>query len=168
MNQPLDIKPEQVATNPTPNNPSPSGDINPTTSTPGFNFPSDKPEITITLDEPATLTAIYIPTDRPNEPSNVEAFTVKIVFPNGTSETFTSVTPSATTPTETTTTPASSSNGLVPLAAGSPQVQLPPNYEVPKDAKVIIEITKTKDNSPATGVCIFSFCMLLMKESDFF
>ena len=162
MNEPLPIQPEQVTTNP----PSTSqGDINPTPNQPGLNFPTPYPQINVTTDQPSTLTVIYVPTDRPNEPTTVEQFTVVFVFPNGTtSPKFTSEIPSPTT-TTTTTTPSTgvatgttttpSATSIVPPSGGSPQVDLPPNFEVPENTTVVITITSTTNGSPATGVCIF-------------
>jgi len=159
MNEPLPIQPEQVTSNP----PStPSGDINPTPDQPGLDFPTPNPQINVTLDQPATLTVIYIPTDRPDQPTTVEEFTLKFVFPNGTtSETFTSEIPSPTTTTTTTpstgapseTTTTQSATSVVPPSGLSPQVDLPPNFEVPENTIVVITITSTTDDLPATGVC---------------
>ena len=95
MNQPLTIQPNQVTSNQPFNQTTPPGDINPTTTTPGLNFPSTNPLINITLDQPAALTVIYVPTDRPNQPTNVKQFVVVFVYPNGTtSEAFLSQIPS--------------------------------------------------------------------------
>jgi choice-of-anchor A domain-containing protein len=152
MNQPLTIQPDQTT---------PQGDINPTTSTPGLNLPSSNPQITITLDQPATLTLIYIPTDRPDQPTNVEQFVVVFVYPNNTSSqtfpseilsptTTTSATPSTGAPSETSTT--TSTSGIVPPSDVSPQVNLPPNFRVPEGTTVIINITSTTGGSPPTGV----------------
>jgi hypothetical protein len=162
MNQPLTIPSDKVTSDQpfeqtTPTN----GDINPTTTTPGLDFPSIKPTINVTLDQPAALTVIYIPTDRPNQPTNVDAFNVTFVYPNGTtSGPFESETPSTTgtttpstgTPSETTSTLPTPS-GVVPPSSNSPQVDLPSNFEVPEGTKVVITITSTDDNKPPTGVC---------------
>jgi hypothetical protein len=162
MNQPLTIQPNQVTSNQPFDQTTPStGDINPTTTTPGLNFPSTNPLINITLDQPAALTVIYVPTDRPNQPTNVEQFVVTFVYPNGTtSQPFPSQTPSISgttpstgVPSETTTTLPTPS-GVVPPSADSPQVDLPPNFQVPENTIVIINITSTEDNTPPTGVCI--------------
>jgi hypothetical protein len=161
MNQPLTIQPNQVSSNQPFDQTTPStGDINPTTTTPGLNFPSTNPLINVTLDQPAALTVIYVPTDRPNQPTNVEQFVVTFVYPNGTtSQTFLSqtpsisgTTPSAGVPSETTTTLPTPS-GVVPPSADSPQVDLPPNFQVPANTIVIINITSTTYNTPPTGVC---------------
>jgi hypothetical protein len=162
MNQPLTIQPNQVTSNQPYNQTTPAtGDINPTTTTLGLNFPSTGSVINITLDQPAALTVIYVPTDRPNLPTNVEQFVVVFVYPNGTtSQPFTSQTPSTTgttTPStgvslETTTTLPTPS-GVVPPSAVSPQVDLPPNFQVPENTTVIINITSTQQNAPPTGVC---------------
>ena len=150
MDQPVDIQPEQVAYSEQPEETSPPGDINPTTTTPGLNFPSDNPEINITLDSPATVTVVYVPTDRPNEPSNVDEFTVVFVYPNGTtSETFTSTPPSPAESGETTT---PSPSDTVPPSDESPKVILPPNFEVPEDTIVVVTITSTNDDQPPSGV----------------
>jgi hypothetical protein len=161
MNQPLTIQPNQVTSNQPFDQTTPTtGDINPTTSTPGLNFPSINPLINITLDQPASLTVIYVPTDRPNQATNVEQFVVVFVYPNGTtSQPFTSQTPSTTgttTPSigvslETTTTLPTPS-GVVAPSAVSPQVDLPPNFQVPENTAVIINITSTQQNAPPTGV----------------
>jgi hypothetical protein len=161
MNEPLPIQPGQVTSNP----PSTSqGDINPTPNQPGLDFPTPNPQINVTLDQPSTLTVIYVPTNIPNEPTTVEQFTVQFVFPNGTtSPTFTSEIPSPTTTTTpstgvatgTTTTPSATS--IVPPSGGSPQVDLPPNFEVPENTTVVITVTSTTNDSPATGVCNNSF-----------
>jgi hypothetical protein len=153
MNQPLTIPSDKVTSDQpfeqtTPTN----GDINPTTTTPGLDFPSIKPTINVTLDQPAALTVIYVPTDRPNQPTNVDEFTVTFVYPNGTtSEPFLSK-PLSTTGATTTPSP-QTPNGVVPPSASSPQVDLPPNFEVPEDTKLVITITSTDDNKPPTGVC---------------
>ena len=155
MDQPVDIQPEQVSYNEQPEETSPPGDINPTTTTPGLNFPSNNPEISVTLDSPATVTVVYVPTDRPNEPSNVDEFTVVFVYPNGTtSETFTSTPPSPAESGETTTTPTPSDT--VAPSDESPKVILPPNFEVPEGTTVVITITSTDDDQPATGVSFHS------------
>ena len=167
MNQPLTIQPDQVISSPPSNPTTPSGDINPTTGTPGLDFPSSNPVINITFDQPATLTVIYVPTDRTNQPTTVQNFTIQFVYPNGTtSEVFPSQTPSATgTTTTTTTTPSTgvpgettttlpTPSGVVPPSPSSPQVDLPSNFQVPQNTTVIITITSTKNDSPATGVSI--------------
>jgi hypothetical protein len=149
MNQPLSIQPNQVSSTKTP---TPSHDINPTTSNPGLTFYSPNPVINITLDQPTTLTLIYVPTDRPNLPSNVDQFIVVFVFPNGTvSDQFTSEIPSTS---GTSTTPSTggvpsgttvSPSGVVPPSSVSPQVDLPSNFEVPSGTVVMIVITSTAD-----------------------
>ena len=154
MDQPLDIQPEQVSYSEQPEETSPPGDINPTTTTPGLNFPSENPEINVTLDSPATVTVVYVPKDRPDEPSNVDEFTVVFVYPNGTtSETFTSTPPSPSESSETTTTIPLPSD-TVPPSDESPKVILPPNFEVPEDTIVVITVTSTDDNQPPTGVTV--------------
>ncbi len=166
MNQPLTIQPNQVTSNQSYDQISPPGDINPTTSTPGLNFPSTNPLINITLDQPATLTLIYLPTDRPNQPTNVDQFTIVFVYPNGTlSDEFTSQIPSASgtttttssagAPSQTITTP--STIGVVPPSVGSPQVDLPPNFQVPNGVVLMIMITSTTDAASPYGVRITHF-----------
>jgi len=162
MNQPLSISPQQVTSNP-PSDQTTLTNINPTPTSPGLDFPSPNPQINITTNQPASLTVIYIPTGIPNQPTTVEQFTVTFVFPNGTtSQTFPSTTPSSTTtttpspstsvPGETTTTPSATS--IVPPSGVSPQVDLPPNFKVPENTTIIIQITSTTNDSPATGVYI--------------
>ena len=116
MNQPLYIQPNQYTTNPQPEQTTPPGDINPTSTTPGLNFPptAPNPQINITLDQPSTITVIYMPTntttttDQP--PPNVSGFQLQFLFPNKTlSIIYISTIPTITTtsPTTTTTTTAS-------------------------------------------------------------
>jgi len=163
MNQPLTIQPNQVVSSPPYEQTAPQGDINPTTSTSGLNFSSPNPQINITFDQPATLTLIYLPTDRPNQPTSVNQFVVVFVYPNSTtSQQFTSeipstgstttTTPSTGAPSEITTT--SSPSGVVPPSDVSPQVDLPANFQIPSGTIVIINIISTTDASNATGVCI--------------
>jgi len=163
MNQPLSISPQQVTSSPSNDQTTPLNNINPTLTSPGIDFPSPNPQINVTTNQPASLTVIYIPTNIPNQPTTVEQFTVTFVFPNGTtSQTFPSTTPSSTTtttpspstsvPGETTTTPSATS--IVPPSGVSPQVDLPPNFKVPENTTIIIQITSTTNDSPATGVCI--------------
>ena len=114
MNQPLNIRPDQVTSNPPSNQTTPPSDINPTSSTPGLNFPSNNTQINVTLDQPATLTIIYVPTNRPNQPTNVDEFVVVFVYPNGTtSRLYTSQIPSSSTTTTTTTTPSTGVSGQI-------------------------------------------------------
>ena len=167
MNAPLTIQPNQTTFNPSPDQTTPTGgDINPTTTTPGLNFPTN-PQINVTFDQPATLTVVYLPVDRPNEPSNVNTFTIVFVYPNGTSSpplnsqipltgASTTTTPSSGAASETTTTPATS--GIVPPSDVSPQVDLPPNFRVPEGTTIVITITSTTNQLPPTGVCINSLC----------
>jgi len=173
MNQPLTIQPNQITFNPSPIQTTPPGDINPTTTTttPGLNFPTMNPQINITLDQPASLTVLYVPVDTPNKPSNVKNFTVVFVYPNTTSsppfdskipstgESTTTTTPSGI-PSETTTTPIPS--GVVPPSNRSPQIDLPPNFRVPTGTTIVFTITSTSDQSNPTGVCFcFSTLSLL-------
>jgi len=161
MNEPLSISSQQVTSNPLNDQNTPLNNINPTPTSPGLDFASPNPQINITLNQPATLTLIYLPTNRPNQPTNVNEFQLAFVFPNNTvSETFTSQTPSSSTTTtttsttgtslETTTTP--STGALVPPSSGSPQVDLPPNFDVPKGTVIMIMITSTEDFEDASGV----------------
>ena len=159
MNQPLTIRPEQVKSNPSPDQTTP-GDINPTGTTPGLDFPAPYPQINVTLDQPATLTVVYVPVDRPNQPSNVDAFTVVFVYPNGTSSpSFESKIPSAGTtttqsgaPSQTTTTV--STTGVFAPSDVSPQVDLPVNFRVPQGTVIVITITTTSDQANPRDVCI--------------
>jgi hypothetical protein len=167
MNQPLTITPDQIQSNPSPTPTTPPGDINPTPGTPGLNYPSPNPQINVTLNQPATLTVIYLPVDKPNQPSNVQTFQVVFVYPNGTtSQPYTSIIPSTSTTTATTTTTSSLSAGIpsatstppsptaiVPPSGLSPQVDLPPNFQVPSNTTVVITITSTTNGSNPTGVC---------------
>jgi len=168
MNQPLTIQPNQVTSNQPLNQTTSSADINPTTTSPGINFPLTNPLINITLNQPATLTLIYLPTDRPNQPTNVNEFSVVFVYPNGTSSdlftseipsssgtTTTTTTSSTVTPLETTTTP--STSGIVPPSDVSPQVNLPPNFEVPLGTVITITNISTSDGLNPIGVRITWF-----------
>lgn len=169
MNQPLYIQPNQVTSNPPPEQTTPPGDINPTSTTPGLNYPSTNPQINITLDQPATLTLIYVPVARPDQPSsNVDEYTVQFVYPNGTSSRIftseipsmheTTTTPSGLPPSETTTTTPSTS---LP-SKNSPQVDLPTNFRVPTGTIIVITITSTNDDSNPTGVCILFLLLKLL------
>jgi hypothetical protein len=171
MNQPLTIQPNQVTSSPPSDQTTPSGDINPTTTTPGLNFSSPNPQINITLDQPASLTVIYLPVDRPNQPTNVDQFVVVFVYPNGTtSQQFTSeipstsstttTTPSTGAPLGTTTTP--SAIGVVPPSFISPQVDLPPNFLIPNGTVVVINITSTTDNANPAGVSVVFLCFTIV------
>jgi hypothetical protein len=151
--------------------PTQSTDINPTPTTPGLTFTTPNPRISVTLTQPTTLTVIYLPVDRPNNPSNVNDFAVVLTYPNGTTSTpYTSTTPSASSQT-TTTTPTPSAGaassgsttpspaGVVPLSDVSPRVDLPPNFDVPQNTVVTIVITTTTDGSNPTGVCTNVFSL---------
>jgi hypothetical protein len=171
MNQPLTIQPNQVTSYPPYDQTTPQGDINPTSTTPGLNFSSPNPLISITLDQPASLTLIYIPTNRPNQPTNVHQFALVFVYPNGsTSAPFTSQIPSISSTTTTTTlapstgVPSGTSttsipSGVVPPSDVSPQVDLPPNFQVPTGTIVIINITSTTDASNPSNVCTILFAI---------
>ena len=148
MNQPLNIQPSQVASNQAFDQTSPSTrNINPTTSTPGLNFPSTSPLINITLTQPAILTLVYIPTDRPNQLTNVERFTLIFTYPDGSqSDQYisTPALPSGTAPT--------TSNEIVLPSSGSPHVNLPTNFQVPKGTVLTIVITSTENSDAPRGV----------------
>ena len=164
MNQPLTITPDQVTSNPPPQSTTPLSGINPTSTTPGLDFPTPNPQINVTLNQPATLTVVYLPNDRPNQPSNVQQFQVVFVYPNGTTSTpFTSTTASipSTTSTSTTTLSAGttsptgttpSTTTIVPPSNVSPQVDLSPNFQVPQNTTLIITITSTINGDNPTGV----------------
>ena len=178
MNQPLTIQPNQFISYPSPNQTTPSGNINPTSTTPGLDFPTKNPKINVTLDQPATLTVIYVPVDRPKQPSNVNGFTVVFVYPNGdasppfnseipsggsTTTTTTTTTPSSGVPSETTTTP--STSGIVPPSDVSPQVDLPTNFRLPTGTVIVITITSTNDKLNPHDVSIYlSYFTLILKE----
>jgi hypothetical protein len=72
--------------------------------------------------------------------------------PSTSGTTTTTATPSTEAPFETTTTP--SPSGVVLPSDSSPQVDLPPNFYLPNGTIVVINITSTTDDLPATGVCI--------------
>lgn len=159
MNQPLTIRPEQVTSNPSPDRTTP-GDINPTGTTPGLDFPTPNPQINVTLDQPAKLTVVYVPVDRPEQPSNVKTFTVVFIYPDGsTSPSFDSKIPSP--GATTTTTPSSgassettpSTTGVFAPSAVSPQVDLTKNFQVPQGTVVSITITSTSDQLNPRDVC---------------
>ena len=161
MNQPLTITPDQVISNPPPQPTTPLSGINPTSTTSGLDFPTPNPQINVTLDQPAILTVVYLPVDRPNQPSNVQQFQVVFVYPNGTTSTpFTSTTasiPSTTSISTSTTTPStifttSGTTTIVPPSNVSPQVNLPSNFYAPEDTTVVITITSTIGGSNPTGV----------------
>ncbi|CAF5088956.1 unnamed protein product, partial [Rotaria sp. Silwood1] len=161
MNQPLYIPRSKVSSNPPPERITSDG-INPTPTTPGFNYPSTNPVINITLEQPVTLTLIYLPVDRSINPTNVNEFVVQFFYPNGTNSTiFTSKIPSkgkktTRTPSgilsQTTTIP--SIDGIVLPSDMSPQVDLSPNFQVPQQTTIKITITSTKNISKARGVAI--------------
>jgi hypothetical protein len=174
MNQPLTITSDQVQFD---SPPTQSTDINPTPTTPGLTFTTPNPRISVTLTQPTTLTVIYLPVDRPNNPSNVNDFAVVLTYPNGTTSTpYTSTTASTSAPTTTTTptpsagTPPLSSTtpspaGVVPPSNASPQVDLPPNFVVPQNTVVTIVITSTTDGSNPTGVCFILFVFVSVLHS---
>jgi hypothetical protein len=164
MNQPLTITPEQVISNPPPQSTTPLSGINPTSTTPGLDFPTPNPQINVTLDQPTTLTVVYLPIDRPDKPSNVVQFQVEFVYPNGTTSTpFNSTTASIPSTTSTSTTPPSAGSPpptstspsvttIVPPSDVSPKVNLPANFYVPEDTTIVITITSTIGGSNPTGV----------------
>jgi hypothetical protein len=164
MNQPLTITPDQVTSNPQPESTTPLSGINPTSTTPGLDFPTPNPQINVTLDQPATLTVVYLPVDRTDKPSNVVQFQVEFVYPNGTTSTpfnsTTASTPSTTSTSTTTPSPGTPSTifttlgttTVVPPSGVSPQVDLPPNFRVPADTIVVITIISTANGTNPTGV----------------
>jgi hypothetical protein len=159
MNQPLTIQPNQVTSNqPFDQTTPPTGNINPTSTTPGLDFPSTSPLINITLTQSAALTLVYLPTDRPNQPTNVQQFALVFAYPNGTlSEQYTSQTlPTSGTTTTTPTTP----SGVVPPSDVSPQVDLPPNFQVPNGTVLMIMITSTQNSESPRGVSIDTPCLI--------
>jgi hypothetical protein len=155
MNQPLTIQPNQVTSNqPFDQTTPPTGNINPTSTTPGLDFPSTSPLINITLTQSAALTLVYLPTDRPNQPTNVQQFALVFAYPNGTlSEQYTSQTLS--TSGTTTTTPSTGAPSDV-----SPQVDLPPNFQVPNGTVLMIMITSTQNSEIPRGVSIDISCLI--------
>jgi hypothetical protein len=175
MNQPLTITSDQVQFD---SPPTQSTDINPTPTTSGLTFTTSNPRISVTLTQPTTLTVIYLPVDRPNNPSNVKDFAVVLTYPNGTtSASYTSTSPSTSSPTTTTTpTPSAgapsagsttpSPTAVVPLSDVSPRVDLPPNFDVPQNTVVTIMITSTTDGSNPTGVSnqFFVFMWVTYKQ----
>jgi hypothetical protein len=173
MSQPLTITSNQVQFD---SPPTQSTGINPTPTTPGLTFTTPKPQINVTLDQSTILTVIYLPVDRPNNPSNVQDFAVVFVYPNGTTSTsYTSTTPSTSSPTTTTTstpsagTPQPTSTtpspaAIVPLSDVSPRVDLPPNFKVPETTTVVILITSTTNGENPTGVRQHFFTFLALKS----
>jgi hypothetical protein len=162
MNQPLTITSDQVQFD---SPPTQSTDINPTPTTSGLTFTTSNPRISVTLTQPTTLTVIYLPVDRPNNPSNVKDFAVVLTYPNGTtSASYTSTSPSTSSPTTSSTTP--SPTAVVPLSDVSPRVDLPPNFDVPQNTVVTIMITSTTDGSNPTGVSnqFFVFMWVTYKQ----
>jgi hypothetical protein len=165
MNQPLTIDSKQVTYKQPPVDTTSPRDINPTLTNPGLTYATEpSPTINVTLDQPATLTLIYVPIDRPNQPSNVNQFNVAFVFPNnttpiqftssvaGTVETTTTTTPSGL-PSSTSTTPGTTP-GVQPPSSVSPTVDLPANFQVPEGTVIIITVLSTINYAPPTGVRI--------------
>ena len=165
MNQPLTIQPNQISFDSQPQQPTQSTDVNPTSTTPGFTFTTPTPRINVTLNQPTTLTLIYLPNDRPNNPSNVKTFTVQFVYPNGTiSQPFTSTSASSDATTTTTTRHHQEDKQLQHQV----QVELfhhqmhhlelifPSNFDVPAQTIITMMITLITDTTnDATGVCSF-------------
>ena len=173
MNQPLNIQPSQVSFD-SPSDQSPSStDINPTSTTTGFTFTTTlNPRINVTLDQPTTLTVIYLPNDRPNQPSNVKDFAVVFIYPDGsTSQPFPSTTVSTSSAVTSTTTPlAGTTPGtttIVPPSDVSPQVNLPPNFDLPQKTTVMIMITSTTNGMNPTGVCFSLFIFIALIDFYF-
>lgn len=158
MNQPLTIASKQVSSNPLPVETQPVSDINPISNAPGLSFTSVTPQINVTFDQTATLTLIYLPVDRPNQPSNVEKFSVVFVYPNGSSsDQFQSEIPimgvttsTSSIPLESITTP--SVESVFPPSDKSPRVDLPSNFEIPTGTVMMITIDSTNDDLNAYGV----------------
>jgi hypothetical protein len=176
MNQPLTITSNQVQFD---SPPTQSTDINPTPTTPGLTFTTPNPRISVTLNQPTTLTLIYLPVDRPNNPSNVKDFAVVLTYPNGTTSTPYTSTAASTSSSTTTTAPTSSAGApssisttpstpaVVPPSNASPQVDLPPNFEVPSNTVVTIVITSTTDGSNPTGVSFYFTVLVSLINSLF-
>jgi hypothetical protein len=164
MNQPLTISPTQVTYKQQPQQP---GDINPTLTNPGLTYTNEtNPTIYVTLVQPSSLTLIYVPIDTPNNPSNVNTFTVVFAYPNNTNSieypstaagtvgttTTTTLSPSQTT---TTTPPGTTTAAVQPPSSVSPQVNLPANFYVPQGTVIIFTITSTNPQGAyPTGVSI--------------
>jgi hypothetical protein len=169
MNQPLNIQPSQVSFD-SPSDQSPSStDINPTSKTTGFTFNTTlNPRIKVTLDQPTTLTVIYLPNDRPNQRSNVKDFAVVFIYPDGsTSQPFPSTTVSTSSAVTSTTTPLAGitpgTTTIVPPSDVSPQVNLPANFDLPQKTTVMIMITSTTNGMNPTGVCLnLFFCVSMI------
>ena len=151
MNQPLYIQPEQVTYMQEPEQSSSPSDINPTTTTSGVDFEHDYPEIHINLDQAATVSIVYVPVDRPNEPTNVRRFVLAFRYPNGTqSPPYYSQIPSDGA------TPSATSNGFVLPSSVSPQVILPSDYYVPSGTILLLGIISTSDDAPPQNVSFFT------------
>ena len=163
----LSIQRNQVRSNPPPEETTPPGDINPTLTKPGLRFSSINPRINVTLNQAATLALIYLPVDRPNQPSNVNEFVVVFFYVDGTnSQPFTSRIPSTSRTDEAATLPlgisseastTSSRNRAFPPSDASPRIDLPPNFRVPQGTKLMLIITSTRDRSKPTGVSVLFF-----------
>jgi hypothetical protein len=133
MNQFLPIEVGQVATSSPANNTIIQPDIYPTESTTGRSFESSTPQINVTLTQQANVTAVKIVTDRPGFPGNILSFILQILYENGSmSEIFYSKY----------------------VFGESPFIDFLPMLPLPKGAKLIISVTSTTNNLPATGVRI--------------
>jgi hypothetical protein len=159
MKQPIYIQPEQVSTKPAPTNPSAVDGVNPTDKNTGLNFSNATVQVSIIVQEALKDFIIYTV---PNAVNNIEELKLTIKFSDGTqSAVYTSVRPSTrgtTTPStgsgsESTTTP-STANGILLPTEDSLVIQIPPYLDVPVNSTLIIDVTKTKDNLPAEGVCV--------------
>jgi hypothetical protein len=162
MNAPVTITDVTYSTQP--ESTTPPGDINPTLTKPGLNFPDDNtPTISVKLDQPTNITLIYVPVDRPDKPTNVEQFVVTFKYPDGTTspqytstlaaQTTTTTTPAGL-PSTTSTAPPPTGAGVQPPSTASPQVDLEPNFSVPKDTVVQITVILTPGGQTPTGVRI--------------
>ena len=171
MNQPLTIQPNQLTFNPSFDQTTPLSNINPTSTSSGINIPSNT-QIKITLDQPTTLTVIYLPVDRPNKPSNVKQFAVAFIYQNGTitqpifsttaSTSTTTTTTSSPSAAQTTTTP--SPTALVPPSDASPRLDLSPNVDLPAQTTIVIMITSTINDADATGVRIDLYVFIFVTK----
>jgi hypothetical protein len=176
MNAPVTI--QDVTYSSPPESTTPPGDINPTLTKPGLNFPTDQnPTINVKLDQPTNVTLIYVPVDRPGQPTNVYQFDVAFQYPNGTTspqytstpagQTTTTTTPAGL-PSSTSTTPATTAVGVQPPSAISPQVDLPPNFSVPSGTVVQITVILTSDDQTPTGVRIILALLIFVISLKYF
>jgi hypothetical protein len=158
MNQPLNIPTSKVTSDDsTVNQPI---DINPNSTNPGVTFSNSQPSLTFPLDKSQEFTVLYLPNDRPNQPSNIQSFNVTVYTPNTDQpQTFQSTKPSASSTTTSTpstgatsTTP-STTTAVVPLTPASPRVEFLPGTTFPAGSTIIITITGTTDGTNPKAVC---------------